>query len=522
MSQGGISKSKIFFYFCIAFICGIALASFLPQEILHYDIWLFGVCVALAVAAGLFKNFLKVRPRGFAFFVCTIFFIFGVWRYAVALPPDGVDKIWHYNDQTITLTGRINKEPDVRIANQKLTVAVYAITDERRNVSLPVSGNVLVTVDLYPEHSYGDTLQMKCNLQAPEAFDEFAYDRYLARYAIYSVCYYPRVFAVAPLSQTSPTGLPAIVRLGYAQLLRFKARLNSVAAGGLPEPESALLQSILFNNRSGLTPELMDAFSQTGVTHIIAISGSHLSFIAAVAMVILLHIGLNRRQSLLLSLLIVMGYIVLVGAPASALRAGVMAALAVAAFYAGRLHQAARILVFSVAVLVAVNPFILRDDIGFQLSVAAVASIIYLYPIIESWLEKLRVPERFGLRAAFSLTVGAQIFTAPIVMYNFHQLSLIAPIANVLAFIAVMPIMILGIAGVAAGAMFADFAWLFLAPAYGFLKYFIWLSYTLARLPLAFVSVENLWSGWAALYYIIIVGSIVWYNRRERNENVKK
>jgi len=512
-----MSKAKIFFYYCIAFICGIALASFIPREFLYHDIWFFGSAIVSAAAVIL----LKIYCRDARFCVSTLFFIlfflFGIWRYAIALPRDSVDKIWHYNGQTVTFIGRINQEPDVRIANQKLTVSVSAIEDEQKNISLPVSGSVLVTADLYPKYAYGDTLQMKCRLQAPEAFDEFAYDRYLARYGVYSVCYYPRVAAVTPFIQTPPTNLSSLIRFGYAQILRLKAGLNSIVAFGLPEPESALLQSILFNNRSGLTPELMTAFSQTGVTHIIAISGSHLSFIAAVVMVLLLQAGLNRRQAMLLSLAVVIGYIVLVGAPASALRAGIMAALAVAAFYAGRLHRAANVLVLSVAVLVAANPFILRDDIGFQLSAAAVASIIYLYPIIENWLEKLRVPPRFGLRGAFSLTVGAQIFTAPIVMYNFHQLSLIAPAANVLAFIAVMPIMVLGIAGVLAGALFSGIAWIFLAPAYVFLKYFIWISYTLARVPLAFIAVEHLWSGWAVLYYAVIIGGIVWYNRREKN-----
>ena len=221
----------------------------------------------------------------------------------------------------------------------------------------------------------------------------------------------------------------------------------------------------------------------------IAFSGSHLSFIAAVIMVVLLQVGFNRRQSVAVSLAVVAGYIILVGAPASALRAGVMAALAALAFYAGRLHRAVNVLVLSVAILAAVNPFILRADIGFQLSVAAAASIIYLYPLIEKVLEKLRVPPLYGLRAAFSLTVGAQVFTAPIVMYNFHQLSLIAPAANVLAFIAVMPIMVLGMGGVLLSLFFTDIAWLGLAPADIFLKYFIWLSLKLSAVPLAFLPV---------------------------------
>jgi len=87
------------------------------------------------------------------------------------------------------------------------------------------------------------------------------------------------------------------------------------------------------------------------------------------------------------------------------------------------------------------NPLLLTLDAGFQLSFAAVLSIIYLKPIFDNWLEKL--PNPFSLRDILTLTLAAQVGVLPILVWHFGQISLISPLANLLI-VPFLPFLMIG------------------------------------------------------------------------------
>lgn len=442
------SPAKTFRYFLLCFIVGVAIASFFTTDYF----WLYLLALISAVGGIIFW-----RNR----FWCWLFFggiiiVLGILRYQLSLPKTDETKIWFYNGQHVEFQGMVVEEPDMRINHTKLTVEVneLLITDSR----LPITGKILVSVSLYPEYQYGDLVSVSCGLKTPEPFEEFAYDRYLAKDGIYSQCSYPKVNLI---SHNHGDWL-------MTKIYKFKDKLKSVINSNLPEPQASLFSAIILGVRRGVPQDLSDKFSITGTSHLIAISGLHITIMTAILMKLALACYIPRKKAFWLITLVLVGYITMIGFPPSAVRAALMGWLAMLAMYLGRLNRSTNALIFAASLMIIINPKILRDDIGFQLSFCAVLGLIYLSPLFENWLEKL--PSYLGLKESLQMTISAQITTMPLIIYNFGRLSLVGPVVN-LSVLPVLPyLMIVGL-----GAMFLS---LLLSSLSQYLFWPVWLILT--------------------------------------------
>lgn len=517
------SKSKIFLIACLVFIAGHASASFLPLEIFAFNIWWFSAGIFFLVLTVLFWRFNEqtgLMPVSLFFLLITILF-FSVWRYGLSLPENTPAKIWYYNGQDVIARGFINNEPDIRDNSQKLEIAVKAVNllpGLPAQAGRPVSGKILVTTDLYPEYKYGDGLEIECNLKEPEQYKGFAYDRYLSRFNIYSVCYYPRI-NLAPPSPSQAEGIMATGNYIYAAIFSFKAKLAGLIDSGLSEPEASLVRPIIFGGQKGLEPAIRDDFQKTGLTHIMAVSGFNISVLAVIVMAALLTIGLSRQRAFYIAAIFLAAYIILVGLPASATRAGLMGFLVLWALKLGRLNKITNSLVLTAAVLLLINPKLLRDDAGFQLSFLALAGLVYVYPVFEEFWQKIKLPKLKGLSDALLITLAAQVFTLPVLAYNFSQISLIAPLAN-LAVLWVLPILtVLILIAILLSAVLPVLSFLFFLPSLILSKYILLVVRYMAKIPYASVEINYLWPGWLALYYLAVIFIIIKLRREKLLNN---
>ena len=303
-------------------------------------------------------------------------------------------------------------------------------------------------------------------------------------------------------------------------------------SAGLPEPENSLLQGMILNNRGELPQELKNSFSQAGITHIIAISGMNIAIISVIIINFLITVGISRRWALLFSAFTLLIYLVLIGLPASAVRAGIMAFAAMFAVFLGRLNKLTNALVGAAVLMLLANPKMLRDDVGFQLSFLALLSIIYVYPIFKNFLDSRFLPASRQGRGndnkrvttkifqeiidIITLTLAAQVLTLPIIALNFHQVSIIAPLVNVLVLFLLPFIMVSGLTAPVISIFIPTLAWLWFAPTYFALKYMIWVAETAVRLPLAYVEIEYMWVGWVIVFYAVVGWGIWWYNKNRR------
>ena len=199
------------------------------------------------------------------------------------------------------------------------------------------------------------------------------------------------------------------------------------------EKEQGLAEALLIGYKEDLDKNLVQAYSNTGVVHVIAISGLHLGLIYW------LLLGftkpLNRKKFYWARFLIITGclwlFTLLVGAQPSVLRSALMFTVIAMGTVLDKRTSIYNTLALSAFVLLCWNPFWLWD-VGFQLSYAAVLSIVIFFRPVYNWFytENKIVDFLWKLIAA---SIAAQILTLPISIYHFHQFPLLFLFTNLLA-----------------------------------------------------------------------------------------
>jgi competence protein ComEC len=199
----------------------------------------------------------------------------------------------------------------------------------------------------------------------------------------------------------------------------------------------------------------------------------------------------------------------MVGAPASAVRAGIMGGLLLLGQKAGRISTSSRAIVFVAAFMLFLNPLILKLDIGFQLSFLAVMGIIHISPFFQEWLKVIPNYGTFPLRNILAMTFSAQLFTLPILIYNFGYFSLVAPFANILIVPLLSFVMIFGFIFVFCGTIFPVLGFVFSWFIWLLLAYVIFIVDFFSKLPFASISVGNISWLWLAGFYLVL-GLVFW------------
>lgn len=238
--------------------------------------------------------------------------------------------------------------------------------------------------------------------------------------------------------------------------------------------------------------------------------------LSQILMYVGMALGLGRGRAFYFAIGLLTLFIIMVGLPASAVRAGIMGGLFLLAQKVGRPKAAFRTIVFAAALMLAFNPLLLRLDVGFQLSFLAVMGIIYLMPSFQNWLKKIPNIDIFPLRNLLSMTLTAQVFTLPILIYNFGYMSSVAPITNILIVPLLPFIMVLGFVSGLVGMIWQPLGWVLSWPAWFLLTYLTKVVDWFSQIPWAALSIENLHWVWLIFAYLIL-GYIAWrLNQRQK------
>lgn len=471
----------------------VAVASGFAGGVLLRSLFIFSwepIVFALLVAA-LFSVATLLKPRlmySLGAFFC-MFIALGMVRTSLAdtpLPHSFAGDLRH----RVSFEGVIVADPDVRDANQRVEIKI-----SRGNESTVM----LAVAPRYPTVAVGDHVFVSGTLQAPEPFIDdsgrlFRYDKYLERDGVRFILNfaYLRVIENAPWYS-----LPA-------ELARLKHFFLDGLSATLPEPYASLAGGIVIGGKSGLGKELQHAFIRSGIIQIIVLSGYNVMVVAQWVMAFLVFVKMPRRASTIAGALALLVFVGIAGVSATALRAALMALIALYARATGRSYAAGRALFFVVLLMLMWNPLYLVYDPGFGLSVAATAGLIWLAPIIETMLQArkkdmLRVTPHATFRTGnversqhvflsnvLATTLAAQIAVLPLLLYDTGNLSLVAIPANVLT----MPIVPLAmgfsvLAGFAGMFLPAFFGVILGLPAYLATAYLLIVARTSADLPFA-------------------------------------
>ncbi len=398
-----MSKSKIFIFIAISFAVGILIASkfSIPREAVYIFI---AVLVLVFAFAFLSKHALGAIVALFLFWLGV-----GALRLQISIVPNQYGNIMDSKQQ---LEGYIVEDPDIR-SNEQLLMFRPTGSDQ----------NILITTTLVQKFFYGDWVLLEGKITEAKNFGDFDYQKYLERYNTYAVSGYPKIL-ILKSHQLNPI---------KEFLLKIKSAFTSKINELFLEPQSSLLIGILIGGHGNLPKSTVDNFNNTGTSHIIAVSGFNITIIITALASLAYLVG--RRASFWLASAIIISFIIITGASASVLRAGIMGFLLLIALSIGRQYFVAPALFFAGFVMLIINPRILFWDVGFQLSFAATLGIIYFMPLLSRLTENL--PEGFGIKILILTTLSAIASTLPLILFNFGTLSLSAPFVNALVLPAV-------------------------------------------------------------------------------------
>ncbi len=419
------------------------------------------------------------RKKALAAIACLLLFFGGAFCYYASLPPQDASGLGFYNDRgEVTITGVVSRDPQIGDTSTRIRLSKIEIMTENSRVD--VAGDVLLFVPRYPTYAYGDALRVTGELETPPVFYDdtgeidFDYRAYLAHQGIYSTMIYPDIEVLA-----TGQGFPPM-----EWIYSLRHRLADVLASVLPEPQASLAQGIILGLRNDIPEDLNRRFSETGTTHILAISGLNIAIVAGLALATG-NLLFGRRWYLYvwLALAAVWLYAIISGAEPPVIRSAIMASVFLSAELLGRQRNAVTALIFAAALMTGLDPQLIFSA-SFQMSFLAVLGLTFIFPLLSGWGRKIiesrlqghRLPARAAIFASDSIaaTLAAILAVWPVVAYYFGIFSLVGPLATLIALPALPGIISLGSLAAAIGLV-----WL---PAAGVIGWFAWLflSYLLA------------------------------------------
>lgn len=218
-------------------------------------------------------------------------------------------------------------------------------------------------------------------------------------------------------------------------LINARIKVLSILRNNIKDPDQlGVAEALLIGYRDDLDRNLVQSYSNTGVVHIIAISGLHLGMIYGLLLVLFKPFRKYKLIKFLepITILFVLwGFSFIAGAAPSIMRSAIMFTFIVIGESIGRRTNMYNSLAASALLLLFMNPFNLWD-VGFQLSYGAVLSIVVFQKHINSWFYfKNKLLK--GLWSLNAVTLSAQILTLPIVLYHFHQFPTLFMFTNLFA-----------------------------------------------------------------------------------------
>lgn len=394
-----------------------------------------------------------------------LLFVCGNLLLAPLLPKNQAERriLDEYIGQELLVEGVIIKRPEARDDGSRLLLEIEQLRQEDSPAeSIAAKGFLQLHIGSggRTELMTGDRIRFAGKLRPPRNYGisgEFDAERYYALKRIVATTFVKSAAEIVPLGQTGRLALQRHFDLTAATIGKF-------IMAALPTPENGIIKALLIGDTADIPQPLKDAYSRTGVNHILSISGFHVGIIAlallqlwqAVARLfpaMLLYLNFHRI-AFAVSLPLIIYYLFLSGAAPATVRSVLMLALVTIGLFLERESSPINLIILAAFALLLLNPANLYD-ISFQLSFLALWGITVLTPLLlppvtrplPAWLGKLLL---FAAASAAAVAV-----TLLPVAYYFQQTSLTGIVSNFL----VVPL--LGYGAVVCGFAATPFIWLF-------------------------------------------------------------
>ncbi|MBR1889834.1 MAG: ComEC/Rec2 family competence protein [Alloprevotella sp.] len=384
---------------------GISLSSLIPPEYTRLAFYAMAGGVALCISALIYC--LSRRPNHTALFAFLLI--------ASSCSIGALNAIHNSTKQHFTWN-------ESRQTYAALITSVDKETAKTWRVTCQVDGRTVLgvllkdTTRLQP----ADSILFNARISQPKNQGnpgEFDYASYLKRHN-YSGTYFCYANQWTKIGQAQPRIFTSL----WFQLTRM--HLVKKYKAFFTGQDLAVISSLTLGDRSLLESETRSLFSQTGSAHVIALSGFHLSVIIGIFnFIIYLFVSSRRWRTVcgLLSILFIIGFVFLAGAPVSLIRAAVMAILFQILMLLQRDIFPLNTLALTAILFFLFSPDTLYD-VGFQLSFAAMVGIYVILPRIPqpAFIQRYKLARL--LYGIFTISLAAQVGTLPLVAYHFHRI----------------------------------------------------------------------------------------------------
>lgn len=251
---------------------------------------------------------------------------------------------------------------------------------------------------------------------------EFNYEKYLLQKGISGIisCYKIESLKIINTEEDYISNLIFDIRKN------IYARINTL----FNEKSSALIKGIILADRSDINYEIKKTFINTGVIHVLAVSGLHVGFITLLFFLIFGRFDLRIDYGL--TILGIICFLIITGGHPSVFRASTMAVVYLLAKLTGRSTNGFNSISIAALIILLINPNELLNP-GFLLSFSAVISILIIYPILSEKIANLQINGLVKKILLFmSVSFAAQIGTLPFTLVYFNKLSLVSLFANLI------------------------------------------------------------------------------------------
>jgi competence protein ComEC len=366
--------------------------------------------------------------------------------------------------------------------------------------------SVLVQAPLSEAYTYGDRAHLSCKrLSLPKNFSEdFDYRMYLAKDGISYMCEKATMRKVGS-------------RIFFTKLFGFTERFEDGIMEHIPDPEASLGAGILLGGDGRFPEEAKEWFRGAGLSHIVAVSGYNIAILSFAFLFLGIFFFLPRRQAILFALAASGVFVFLAGMPSSGVRALAMAGVIFLATLLGRRSASVPALVFAGALMLLLNPLLLRYDVGFQLSFLATLGIVLFSPYARELVAHVRYGQLFVETAL--LTLSAELLILPILFATFKTFSLAAILSNTLLLplvpYAMLCSFLAGLVGMIAPVLGEAFAF----PAYVLLHVIVGGAKWFSEIAIGRITLAHF--GWmeGILWYAVVFAALFFSKRWMKRKN---
>lgn len=417
----------------VMLLLGIYAAFYLSFALLVWlGIFLLLFGFAKCFVSGWVSNWIYALAAGMFFLGSTLLLIRGDVTQK---------KLYSFLDEYVDVTAVVTSRPEEAEGKISFQAKITELSFLKEHI-FPNETVFLKDYDTSHKLFYGDvfTARLRFNLPSTASNEgSFDYALYLKTKNIFFSGYVD-AGSLSVLGRKQPNLYERIRKLGF--------RCADLIDRTLTPETACMLKGILLGDKSGMSDELRTAFSRSGLSHIVAVSGTHVSALLVLFFGLFRLFGLNRRRTGLFAIAFLWFFVCMIGMPASAVRAGIMASLAILAEFVYRKADTLVSISAAAMLLLWIQPFAAFDP-SFLLSFGAVLGIVLFQSKMERALfdclkhlveKKQRNKTKFGfggrvcekILRLFITAVSAQILIVPIVLFLFQEFSFWGLLTNLL------------------------------------------------------------------------------------------